>query len=35
MMKSGKTGWLEVGIENGSVSYWHMYEGKEGALSGV
>ena len=35
MMASGKTGWLEVGIENGSVSYWHMYEGKEGALSGV
>ena len=35
MMASGKTGWLEVGIENRSVSYWHMYEGKEGALSGV
>lgn len=35
MMASGKIGRLEVGVENGSVSYWHMYEGKEEALSGV
>ena len=35
MMASGKIGRLEVGVENGSVSYWHMYEGQEEALSGV
>ena len=35
MMASGKVGRLEVGAENGSVSYWHMYEGQEEALSGV
>ena len=34
-MASGETGWLEIGIENGVVSYWHMNEGEEEAQSGV
>ena len=34
-MASGETGWLEIGIENGVVSYWHMNEGEGEAQSGV
>ena len=35
VMASGEVGWLEIGIENGAVSYWHMIKGEGEAQSGV
>ncbi len=32
---SGETAWLEAGIENGSIAYWHIFEGNGDMENGI